>query len=449
MPNWMSSLQVAKGKKPSPFISLLLLGTLSTSCVAFVNSRNNTFQQQQAPAFKGISSKKDSNEVTRNPPPSLLLSALRRREESNDFTFNTHESTTKSIHLATSAATAPQNVGGDGGSNLQTMKATGASTCTSSRTYKTKADQYFQDYQEIPMPVKAHVSLDQLMKANIDTHMDLNTDMDMDIENLMTSTDKILIVGDVHGCLNELKALVSKASECYDAQRNFKVVILVGDLCNKGPYSAEVIRFVRQQKNWFSVRGNHDNSALAAALGDKKKCSKQSYEWVKNLSDEDVEWMSQLPYSITIPKDMLHGDRDEDDKLLSTRSCAISNNVIVVHAGLIPGVALEEQEVQTMTTIRNVMETTDANSESGNSDPKYSFHQKHESDGKPIAWAKAWNGPEQVIFGHDAKRGLQNEKFATGLDSGACYGKKLTAIILPDQKLVSVDSEKIYCPIRK
>jgi len=87
------------------------------------------------------------------------------------------------------------------------------------------------------------------------------------------------------------------------------------------------------------------------------------------------------------------------------------------------------------------METTDVNSESGNSDPKYSYYQKHESDEKPVvAWAKAWNGPEQVICGHDAKRGLQNEKNATGLDSGACYGKKLTAIILPDQKLVSVDS---------
>jgi hypothetical protein len=85
--------------------------------------------------------------------------------------------------------------------------------------------------------------------------------------------------------------------------------------------------------------------------------------------------------------------------------------------------ALEEQEVQTMTTIRNVMETTDANSESGHSEPKYSFHQKHESDGKPIAWAKVWNGPEQVIFGRDAKRGLQNEKMQLGWTLELAMGK--------------------------
>lgn len=47
-----------------------------------------------------------------------------------------------------------------------------------------------------------------------------------------------------------------------------------------------------------------------------------------------------------------------------------------------------------------------------------------------IEWASVWNGPEHIVYGHDAKRGLQKRALATGLDSGVCYGFKLTAIVI-------------------
>jgi hypothetical protein len=43
-----------------------------------------------------------------------------------------------------------------------------------------------------------------------------------------------------------------------------------------------------------------------------------------------------------------------------------------------------------------------------------------------------------VIFGHDAQRGLTFHDWAIGLETGACYGKELTGIILPHQNLVNV-----------
>jgi len=60
------------------------------------------------------------------------------------------------------------------------------------------------------------------------------------------------------------------------------------------------------------------------------------------------------------------------------------------------------------------------------------------------AWAPQWKGPRTIIFGHDAQRGFQRTPMAIGLDTGAVYGRHLTAIILPQRELVEVQSAKIY-----
>jgi hypothetical protein len=52
-------------------------------------------------------------------------------------------------------------------------------------------------------------------------------------------------------------------------------------------------------------------------------------------------------------------------------------------------------------------------------------------EGGGVAWAGRHAGPPHVVFGHDAKRGLQLEAHATGLDSGCVYGRQLSALVLP------------------
>lgn len=309
------------------------------------------------------------------------------------------------------------------------------------RSYKTYADNYYAKHGCIPKPKRLHIELPIPSTKNDDN----------------TSTNNILVIGDVHGCLTELKQLYELAV-AENGNQPFDYVCLVGDLCNKGPYSTQVIQFVRQQNNWYVVRGNHDDAALAAALGDPIRRSKPSYQWIVQgdprghcressshqqstiLSDDDILWLSELPYTIRIPGSIFGGDNVNDD-------------IVVVHAGLVPGIPIEEQTIETMITLREVVQQENCWQPYRRGGFNGSSSNNNSGDAVPRAWASVWQGPPRIIFGHDAKRGVQRYPetgdWAIGLDSGCCYGKQLTGIILPSMKIVSVDANEIYSPIVK
>eukprot|EP00804_Cyclotella_cryptica_P016163 CCRYP_005675-RA/>CCRYP_005675-RA protein AED:0.11 eAED:0.11 QI:0/-1/0/1/-1/1/1/0/406 len=305
----------------------------------------------------------------------------------------------------------------------------------SGRTFSTEADTYYQKFKTLPIPPVVHDNLDRMLaeesRRGVENFRNIS-------ENSKRS-NKILIIGDVHGCLDELKALVAKASKDHNGGEQFASVVFVGDLCNKGPYSSQVVRLVREQPYWYTIRGNHDNAALEAALGDTDRLGREQYSWVKELSDEDVEWIANLPYSIRIPMNKIKSPSWS------------GGDVLVVHAGLIPNVDIDEQNVKTMVTVRaltSIYKNDTTGDSSNNASLSYEHYNPSQTDTTPIPWAKAWTGPELVIFGHDAKRGTQIETHAIGLDSGCVYGNKLTGIVLPEMEFVSVDAAIVYCPIK-
>jgi len=141
------------------------------------------------------------------------------------------------------------------------------------------------------------------------------------------------------------------------------------------------------------------------------------YEYVKDLTGEDIEWVKQLPYTISIP----------------------SLSSVIVHAGLVPGLRLEEQKPGDMYYIRNLL-------------PSDNGFVATAKGSEGASWASMWSTLDKsnvkVFFGHDAKRELQVYDRAIGLDTGCCYGKKLTAYILPDNQLISVPAKKVYEEIK-
>jgi hypothetical protein len=215
---------------------------------------------------------------------------------------------------------------------------------------------------------------------------------------------RILVVGDVHGCFDELRRLLDRAKLSSGSE-----VFLVGDLVNKGPESIAVVRFCREN-DITAVMGNHDDYVLrciaARRRGDDREFSEGARKIAKKIADEDAAWLKAMPLWIRIP-----GQR-----------------AVVVHAGIIPGRSLPDQKRENLLTIRSIRPDGTGS--------------KRIDEGEP--WASLHRGPSHVYFGHDAVRGLQRWKYATGLDTGCVYGGRLSGFELTTETFYAVNAKKAY-----
>ena len=123
----------------------------------------------------------------------------------------------------------------------------------------------------------------------------------------------IYVIGDIQGCFTALQQLVKDI----DFDPNTDTLWFTGDLVNRGPQSADVIRFVRGLgERAISVLGNHDLHLLAVAAGKAKIKPHDTIADVLRSQDCDelLGWLRQRP--------LLH----HDAKL----------GLTLIHAGLLP-----------------------------------------------------------------------------------------------------------------
>lgn len=102
------------------------------------------------------------------------------------------------------------------------------------------------------------------------------------------------IVGDLHGCYDELRLLLDKVhfEPMYDR------LYLVGDLVARGDKSLECLRFVKSLgATAQTVLGNHDLHLIATALGIKKVKPRDRVDSLFAASDfeELIDWLRQQP----------------------------------------------------------------------------------------------------------------------------------------------------------
>jgi hypothetical protein len=232
---------------------------------------------------------------------------------------------------------------------------------------------------------------------------------------------RTIVVGDVHGCAAELHALFDRLAVVEGSDR----IVFVGDLVARGPDTRGVLDMVRRT-GAVVVRGNHEDRLLA---------------WRQSILARARGEMSLPPDLGRLHLDVAQSLTDEDWALLEATPVTHlleGHRTLVVHAGLVPGVAIEEQDPAMMMRIRSLGARGEARDHGG-----------------AVPWGARWIGPPHVVFGHAASLEPQIHPWATGIDTGCVYGGYLTAMVLEDGReppaiaarrdvLVSVPARRRY-----
>ena len=236
---------------------------------------------------------------------------------------------------------------------------------------------------------------------------------------------RYIAIGDVHGCVDELLDLFYALK-----YRDDDHLIFVGDLLDRGPDSASVVRIVRrkvQENNAVCVMGNHDEWYVRRAkhaLSGKPNPMKPNPDKERifqTLGIEDLAFLSSLP--------LYH---------------RIDSKTVVVHAGMRPGVPIEKQLPNELLRMR-YLERATGKMISLDSD-------KLLTPDVAAFWTEVWTGPDEVIYGHHPSKTdtivtENNGVHCWGIDTGCCFGNKLTAWVRDESgkvSLVSVPARQQY-----
>ncbi|MDD0851914.1 metallophosphoesterase [Halobacteriovorax sp. GB3] len=110
------------------------------------------------------------------------------------------------------------------------------------------------------------------------------------------------IFGDIHGCYDELVALIEKCTEHHKKHAPEETLrfISCGDLIDRGPKSKEVIDLFIENENFFAIAGNHEQEFVSLA----KVFAKDSFSkntklpvWVHDLEKQYEEHKHEMQES--------------------------------------------------------------------------------------------------------------------------------------------------------
>jgi predicted phosphodiesterase len=234
------------------------------------------------------------------------------------------------------------------------------------------------------------------------------------------------LIGDVHGCADELIELLQKLGYRVDidTQQTVKAieppegrkVIFVGDFVDRGPNSVLVLKIVMHlcdTGNGFAVIGNHDDKFWRWLQGRKVTLSHGLEKTVKQIEPEPLpfrakvqSFLSQLPAHLWLAR----------------------GELVVAHAGIKSHMIGEVSD-----RIRRFCLYGDTSGE-------------RDENGLPVRyhWAAEYDGKATIIYGHTPVSEAQWVRNTLCIDTGCCFGGKLTALRWPERQTVSVESSGIY-----
>jgi protein phosphatase len=229
------------------------------------------------------------------------------------------------------------------------------------------------------------------------------------------------IVGDVHGCVSELEALLGKLGYMQDGTGIWghpenRKAIFVGDLVDRGPRVPDVLRLVMAMVDGgtaLAVPGNHDMKLVKKLRGRDVQITHGLAESLAQLETESAEF-----------RDRVAGFLDD----LVSHYVLDDGRLVVAHAGM-----KAEMQGRGSARVRDFAlygETT------GETD----------DFGLPIRynWAAEYRGNAHVVYGHTPVPEPEWLNHTINIDTGCVFGGRLTALRWPEKELVSVAANATY-----
>ena len=235
------------------------------------------------------------------------------------------------------------------------------------------------------------------------------------------------IVGDVHGCYDELVLLLGKLG--YEVADEGSVpthpegrkAVFLGDLVDRGPNVPGVLRVAMgmvEAGSALCVPGNHEKKLVRALRGRDVQVTHGLAESLDQLEGEPAEFREQA-------LEFLDG--------LVSHAVLDDGRLVVAHAGM-----REEMQGRASAAVRAFAlygETTGETDEMG----------------LPVRypWALEYRGTASVVYGHTPVSEPEWVNNTINIDTGCVFGGALTALRYPEKELVSVPAGRTYYePIR-
>jgi protein phosphatase len=232
------------------------------------------------------------------------------------------------------------------------------------------------------------------------------------------------IIGDIHGCYDELIALIAKLGYAIEETPTGAVIkppdgrklIFLGDIVDRGPRITQVLKLVMnavESGAALCVPGNHDMKLMRKLRGRDVHVRHGLAESLEQLEAESAEFRTKVAAFI-------------DD--LVSHYVLDGGKLVVAHAGM-----KESMQGRGSGRVRDFAlygETTGETDEFG----------------LPIRfnWAAEYRGKATVVYGHTPVPQPEWLNRTINIDTGCVFGGKLTALRYPEKELVSVPANQTY-----
>lgn len=236
------------------------------------------------------------------------------------------------------------------------------------------------------------------------------------------------IIGDVHGCFDELAELMTALGYAVDdfdpvgedlfsaRHPEGRIAFFVGDLTDRGPRNADVLRLVMgmcAEGSGRCVMGNHDFKLE---------------KWLKGRKVTLTHGLDLTAAELETKSDAFRATAAKFIDNLRSHAWLADGKLVIAHAGL-----KEEMHGRGSGAVRNFAmfgETTGEVDEFG----------------LPVRldWARNYRGEAEVVHGHTPMPEAQWLNNTLCIDTGCCFGNKLTALRWPEREIVSVPARREY-----